>query len=210
MNESTPFRFLFIGSRAVSGAERFGEVLGAALRGGIDAFLLREKEMEGGPLFRLALEAREATGQAGALLIVSDRIDVALAAGADGVHLPESSFDAAEARKIVGGGMLVGRSVHDREGAVRAEQNGADYLLVGPVFPTPGKEERALGIDQASAIITGIRTPAVAVGGINGENVEQLAGSGFSAAAVIRAVADADNPEERARDLRSRISAAFR
>ncbi len=210
MNGSMPFRFLFIGSRAVSGAERFGEVLGAALRGGIDAFLLREKEMDGGPLLRLAREAREATRKAEALLIVSDRIDVALAAGADGVHLPENSFDAAEARRIVGDEMLVGRSVHDREGAMRAEQNGADYLLVGPVFPTPGKEERALGIDRATAIVAGIRTPAAVVGGIDGENVGRLAGAGFSAAAVIRAVAAADNPEEKTRDLRSRIDMAFR
>jgi len=197
-----PFHLLFIGSMDVSGEGRFFDVLGAALRGGADAFLLREKRMDGGPMFRLAVEGRHMTRVAGTLFLVSDRIDVALASGADGVHLPENSFTTEEARRLVRPGMLVGRSVHDEACAKLAEERGTDYILVGPVFETPGKERFALGVERAAAIADSVSIPSVAVGGIDGTNIAEVAAR-FPAAAVIRAIAAAPDPARAAAELRA-------
>ncbi|MBN1824854.1 MAG: thiamine phosphate synthase [Candidatus Eisenbacteria bacterium] len=193
-----PFRFLFIGSRETSGEGRFAAALEGALRGGADAFLLREKRMAGGPLLRLALASAPAVRAAGALFLLSDRIDVAIAAGADGVQLPENGFTPGEARSLVGPDRLIGRSVHDEAGAREAERAGADFLLVGPVFPTPGKERFALGPERAAAIRRAVRIPAAAVGGIDPQCAGRVRAAGFEAIAVIRAVASAADPERAA------------
>jgi len=190
-----PFRFLFIGSREASGEERYAAALEGALRGGADAFLLREKKMNGGPLLALARASAPPVRDAGALFLVSDRIDVAIAAEADGVQLPESGFTPEEARALLGTERWIGRSVHDEEGAREAERAGADYLLVGPVFPTPGKERFALGPERAAAIRRAAGIPAAAVGGIDPSNAGRVRAAGFEAFAVIRAVAAANNPE---------------
>lgn len=201
----TPFSLLVIGSLKKTGEDRFFDVLDAALRGGADAFLLREKEAGGALLFRLAAAARERTRRAGALLLVSDRIDVALAAGADGVHLPENSFAPDEARRLLPPNRLIGRSVHDEAGAREAERRGADYVVVGPLFATPGKERFALGLEKARTILAAVSIPVLAVGGITESNAPTVAAAGFTGAAVIRAVASAADPERAA----SRIRAPF-
>lgn len=201
-NRKPPFRLLFIGSLAVSGEERFLPALNGALRGGVDAFLLREKEMDGGPLLRLARECMEATGRARASLLVSDRPDVAMAAGARGVHLPENSFTPREARSVSGDALLIGRSVHDLRGAQTAEEENADYLLLGPLFPTPGKERFALGLDEASAIREGVSIPVIAVGGIDARNAGRVRAAGFESIAFIRVVAGAVDPAAAAEAVR--------
>jgi len=192
---------LFVGSRKVSGEERYFSVLEEALAGGADAFLLREKDLAGGDLFHMAKRAREMTRAHGALLLISDRIDVALAAGADGVHLPENSFTPEEARGLLGAERVVGRSVHDREGALAAERGGADFLVLGPVFETPGKERFRLGARRAAEIAGEVRVPVTAIGGIDEGNVGEVVAAGFRSVAVIRAIAAAENPREAAARL---------
>ncbi|MFH1277176.1 MAG: thiamine phosphate synthase [Candidatus Eisenbacteria bacterium] len=205
-----PLPLLFIGSRAVSGEERFLDALDGALRGGAAAFLLREKDLGGAPLLRWAAEARRRTRHAGALLLVSDRIDVAIAADADGVHLPERSFSPEEARGLLPPGRIVGKSVHDREGAIEAERGGADYLLLGPLFRTPGKEHRALGPAKAAAIREGLSIPVIAVGGVDSSNAGEAAAAGFDGVASIRAIASAKDPEEGARGILAAFEGARR
>jgi thiamine-phosphate pyrophosphorylase len=196
-----PFRLLYVGSTDVSGRDGFLPLLEAVLRGGADAFLLREKRMGGRELLSLAREARARTAVTGALLLVSDRIDVALASGADGVLLPENSFTPKDARTLLGPGPLVGRSVHDREGALRAERAGADFLVVGPVFETPGKGP-ALGLSKAAEIPPAVGVPCLAVGGIDPERYPSILSAGFDGAAAIRALAAAPDPEAAARSFR--------
>lgn len=185
---------LFIGSLAVSGG-RYEEVLRAALAGGAAAFMVREKELGGRELLELARYARAMTAAAGAQLIVSERLDVALAAGADGVHLPERSLAPDEARRVVGPRMLIGRSVHTLEGAREAARLGADYVMAGPVFATPGKE-KLLPMETLVAMRRALDVDVVPVGGIDRANVGAVAGAGFDSAAVIRAVAAAADPGE--------------
>ncbi len=202
-----PFRkpgLLFIGSWALSGGERYWEHLRSALAGGAAAFMVREKEMGGRELLQIALTAREMTRSTGAQLIVSERLDVAIAAGADAVHLPENSFTPEEAGRVVGAGMLIGRSVHSMEGAVEAARLGANYLLAGPVFITPGKGP-LLPIDALISMRADLSLDVIPVGGINGANIGQIARGGFDSAAVIRAVASADDPQERTAELVSAL-----
>ncbi len=206
-DKDAPFRLLYVGSTAVSGKEGFLPLLEAVLRGGADAFLLREKRMGGGELLSLAREARERTSVAGAVFLVSDRIDVALASGADGVQLPENSFTPEDARALLGPGRLVGRSVHDREGAVCAERAGADFLVVGPVFETPGKGP-ALGLSKAAEIRSAVGVPCLAVGGIDAERLPSVLSAGFAGAAAIRALAAAPDPEAAARSFRRVLGGA--
>ncbi|NNE09224.1 MAG: thiamine phosphate synthase [Gemmatimonadetes bacterium] len=187
MKSVPPFRLLFIGSLALSGEDRFLPTLEAAVRGGADAFLLREKALEGRALWKIATAARAITRSHGAKLIVSDRFDVALAAGADGVHLPESGFDPRDIRDRVGGRLLIGRSVHDAGGARTAEEAGADYLMLGPLFATPGK--KPLEPEAAGNIVRERSIPVAAVGGIEPERIPALAALGFRSFAVIRAIA---------------------
>lgn len=196
-----PLPLLFVGSLDVCGGERYYDVLEGALRGGAASFLLREKRMGGAALFAMATEARERTRRAGALFLLSERIDVAIAADGDGVHLPERSFTAKEARSLLAPGAIVGRSVHDLEGALAAERDGADYLLLGPLFPTPGKERFALGLEKAAPLRERISIPVIAVGGVDPSRAEGLAAAGFDGVAAIRAIAAAPDPEAAARSI---------
>ncbi|RPJ40472.1 MAG: thiamine phosphate synthase [Candidatus Latescibacterota bacterium] len=209
MTRSVSFRLLFVGSRALVSEERYLAVAGAALRGGADAFLLREKDLAGRALLSLARGARRVATGTNALLIVSDRLDVALASGADGAQLPERSFTPKEARALLGEERLIGRSVHDLSGALRAEKDGADFVLIGPVYPTPGKE-RALGPAGAAAIRASLSIPAVAIGGIDAERAREVLAAGFDRIAVVRAIASARDPEAAARTLRARLEAKGR
>ncbi len=116
---------------------------------------LRERELPGGELLALATELKGAIGP-DALLIVNERADVALASGADGVHLGEAAMPVSEVRSLVGDGMLIGRSIHSVEAAVQAEAEGADYLIVGTVFETASKTSRT-GVARFEMISTDSR-----------------------------------------------------
>ncbi len=199
-----PPGILFIGSVAACGEGRYFPILREALAGGVRAFLLREKDATGRHLFEMALRARAITADAGALLLVSERIDIAIAAGADGVHLPERSFTAAEAREITGGRLLIGRSVHSAAGVLEAARTGADYLLAGPVFPTPGKEV-LFSLDELQRIAEGVRLPVVPVGGIDRSNIGRVQAAGFRTTAVIRAIAASRDPRGAAAHLSAEL-----
>jgi thiamine-phosphate pyrophosphorylase len=139
------------------------------------------------------LTARELEREANALVlkasvpvVVSSRCDIALAAGAAGVHLPERDIRLAEARTLMGQ-RLVGRSVHSIEGAVAAEGDGADYLIFGPVWPSPSHpDERPQGIEALADVARAVRIPVLAIGGVTTERVEECAKAGAAGYAAIR------------------------
>ncbi|MDI6872717.1 MAG: thiamine phosphate synthase [Actinomycetota bacterium] len=187
------------------------DVVRAALAGGADAVQLRDKEAAGGELYRLALEALELVRESGGgpLFLVNDRVDVALAAGADGVHLGQEDLPASVARNILGAGAVLGVSAGSVEEALAAEREGADYLGVGPVFPTPSKPDAGepLGLEGLRAIRRAVGLPLVAIGGINEENLEGVFEAGADGIAVISAVASAWDMEEAVRRLRRAVDA---
>lgn len=187
------------------------DVVRAALAGGADALQLREKEAPGRELYRLALRVRELVREQGGetLFLVNDRVDVALAAGADGVHLGQEDLPATAARDILGPGAVLGISAGSVEEAVAAEREGADYLGVGPVFPTPSKPDAGepMGLGGLRAVRRAVRIPIVAIGGINEENLEGVLEAGAEGIAVISAVTAAADMEEAVRRLRRALDA---
>lgn len=190
--------------------ERQGDLaafLDAVLRGGADIIQLREKEVEAAQLLRSGESFRDAARRHGALFIVNDRPDVALALDADGVHLGQADLPPAIARRVLGADALVGLSTHSREQVVSAAVE-ADYVCVGPVHATPTKPGRpATGIAlirEAATLTQGVdeHRPWFAIGGLDTTTLAPVIAAGASRAVVVRAV-DTDEPEVAARALRS-------
>ncbi len=157
--------------------------LRALVTAGIGAVQLREKDLDDRSLYELACRARPALPPP-ARLLVNGRVDVALAAGADGVHLPADGIPVASLRRRFGSGMLIGRSTHRLAEVERARDEGADYVTFGPVYATPGKGEPVGLAELRRATAAGI--PVYALGGVTLERFEELAGTGAAGIAAIR------------------------
>jgi thiamine-phosphate pyrophosphorylase len=185
------------------------QVAEAAILGGADVLQLRDKEASGGRLYRVAMQLRKLTRDANVSFIVNDRLDIALATDADGVHVGQADLPASVAREIMGPGKILGVSVDTVEEAVLAEKDGADYLGVGPVFEARGTKPDAgepLGVDRIARIRCNCRLPIVAIGGIDAENAGKVREAGADAAAVISAIVGADDIAHAARRLKHLLS----
>ncbi|HET6421170.1 MAG TPA: thiamine phosphate synthase [Geobacteraceae bacterium] len=189
---------------------RLSEVIEAALRGGVKAVQLREKDLSGRSLFDAALGMRELTSRYGAKLIINDRVDIALAVDADGVHLGGESIPARAARKVLGGSRLVGVSCHDRTGAFAARDGGADFITFGPVYFTPSKARYGspVGVAALRETAEAVGIPVFALGGIKRENVREVIAAGARGIALISAIIAADDPEKETKELLSLLSSA--
>jgi thiamine-phosphate pyrophosphorylase len=186
------------------------ELARRAVAGGADVVQLRDKRLSSRELLDAASAIREVTYDAGALFIVNDRLDVALAAGADGVHLGESDLPIEHARRIAPPGFIIGASVGSVVTAVRAGVEGADYVALSPTFSTTSKDDagEGYGLAMLSAVRAAVSLPLVAIGGITPDNVGDVIAAGADGVAVISAVVGEDDVTAAARDLRSRIAAA--
>lgn len=186
------------------------DVVSAAIRGGATMIQLREKAATTTSFVEFGQELRAVTREAGVPLIVNDRVDVALAVGADGVHVGQDDMPAAMARRLIGSSMILGISATTLEEALRGERDGADYLGVGPIFPTGTKPDAgpAMGISGLSAIANRVRIPIVAIGGIGPDNVASVIAAGAAGVAVVSAIVSAPDVEGAARRLRAGVSAA--
>jgi thiamine-phosphate pyrophosphorylase len=181
------------------------DALEPALRGGVDVFQLRDKDAGDDELLRAAAAARRLCDEHGALFVLNDRPDLAVASGADGVHIGQDDMTIADARAVVGPDMLVGRSTHSREQIDAAA--GADYIGVGPVHATPTKLGRpAVGIELVSYAVAHARVPFFAIGGIDAANIADVVAVGATRAAVVRAIGAAADPEAAARALRADLA----
>jgi thiamine-phosphate pyrophosphorylase len=181
--------------------------LRAALRGGVNILQLRDKTASDNELLEAAAAFRACCDEAGALLVINDRPDLAVAAAADGVHVGQDDLDVATARKTVGEELIVGRSTHS-PAQVDAAQ-GADYIAVGPVHATPTKPGRPpVGLDPVRHAATHARVPWFAIGGIDADNVDQVIAAGARRIVVVRAITEAADPGAAARTLRGALDAA--
>jgi len=178
-----------------------------ALKGGIKTVQLREKRLATHELYSLACELRKITSDFKANLIINDRVDIALAVEADGVHLGWQSLPFGVVRKLLGFEKLIGVSTHNRQEALQAQDNGADYITFGPVFDTPSKAGllKPTGVEEIQKLKKEIHIPIVALGGINGKNVENVLTGGADGIAVISSIMQADDPEDAARGLCKKI-----
>jgi thiamine-phosphate pyrophosphorylase len=186
------------------------EVVAAALDGGIDVVQVREKHASAREQLRIAREVRGPTREAGVPLVVNDRVDVARAADADGVHLGDDDLPVADARDQLGADAVVGRSVSTPEGAREAEAAGADYLGVGAVFHTASKDvdddEQAIGLERVRAVAAATDLPFVGVGGITADNAADVVRAGADGVAVISAITGAEDPAAATRELSEAVA----
>jgi thiamine-phosphate pyrophosphorylase len=165
------------------------------LRGGARAVQLRERGLETRALLSLAHELRALTRSHDALLLINDRVDIALACDADGVHLPTHSFAVADARRLVGPTRLIGVSTHHLDEVRAAANAGADFVVFGPVYETPSKQQfgTPVGLDALQQA-TRTNIPVIAIGGVTTERILELRAHGAAGVAVIRAVFAAEDP----------------
>jgi len=184
------------------------DVVAAAVDGGVGAVQLREKDLADVELIRLARRLREVT-EGRALFFVNDRADIAVAVGADGIHLPEESLLAA-VRRIGQRKTVIGRSVHSAEAGVAAEAEGADLLIAGTVFQSSSHPDREpQGISLLKELGERVKVPCLAIGGIAEENVGKVIEAGVSGAAVITAITESRNPARAANRLTDAMREAW-
>jgi thiamine-phosphate pyrophosphorylase len=191
------------------------DIVEAAIAGGVDVVQVREKDHGAREQLRIARALREPTAEAGVTLVVNDRVDVALAADTDGVHVGDDDLPVREARDLLGPEAIVGRSVSTVAAAREAEQAGADYLGVGTIFGTQSKddipdEEYEVGLDRVRAIDEAVDVPFVGIGGITADNAADVAAAGADGVAVISAITQAEDPEQATRDLDEAVAAGKR
>lgn len=191
------------------GGRPIEEVVEAALSGGVDIVQLREKDMPAGPLLDLAHRLRRITASR-ASLFVNDRIDVALAAGADGVQLGEDGIPVETARSLAGDGLLIGRSVHSVESALDAGRAGADVVVFGTVFATASHPHvQPGGVGPLAELSRHGGAPFLGIGGITAENAGAVVEAGASGAAVITAITESPDPEKAAGAMKQAMAGAW-
>lgn len=182
-------------------------VAAAAIRGGADVLQWRNKRGGARQSLETGRRILERARAGGVPLIVNDRADLALAIGADGVHVGQDDLPPAEARRLVGPGRLIGVSTHSLEQARAAQAAGADYIGFGPVFATPTKPDYGcIGLDAVAAASGEIRIPVACIGGIDHATLPQALDAGARCVAVVRAVCAADDPEGAARALKQALT----
>jgi thiamine-phosphate pyrophosphorylase len=185
--------------------------LEGALAGGADLFQLRDKAATDDELLAAAESARERCHAAGALFVLNDRPDLAAACGADGVHVGQDDTPVARAREQVGPDAIVGLSTHSMQQAQAGCRSGADYIAVGPVHATPTKEGRpAIGVEPVRYAAAHVDVPWFAIGGIDAGTVGEVVRAGARRIVVVRAIADAEDPEAAARTLRAALNGVRR
>jgi len=181
------------------------EVLEQTLTAGVKIIQLREKDLEDRVLYELALAYRKLTAAAGALFIIDDRLDLALAAAADGVHLGQTDLPVAAARRVAPD-LILGSSTHSLKEALEAQETGASYVNIGPIFPTATKPQAvSLGVEALRRIAPQLQIPWTTMGGINLSNIARVVAAGARHPAVMSAVTAAPDVATAARALREAI-----
>ena len=202
--------YVIIDRAAVSARDPV-EVASAAIRGGADVIQLRDKTGSARQQLETARRLRPLTRAAGIPLIINDRADLAFASEADGIHLGQDDLPIQEVRRIVGPDTLIGKSTHSLDQALAAQAEGANYIGVGPIFPTPTKPDYgSVGTGLIEEVAARIELPFVCIGGIELGNVEQVVEAGARCVAVVRAVCAAENPESAARRLKRLLTQSSR
>lgn len=207
MKRSVDWGLYLVTDRQLAGSQPLEELVRAAVRGGVTAVQLREKECSTREFVEHARRLKVILAPTGIPLIINDRVDVALAARADGVHLGQSDMDYHDARALLGPDAIVGLSVETTTQADAAESLDADYLGVSPIFPTPTKIDTAAawGIEGLAVLRKASHHVLVAIGGINAANAAEVMRTGADGIAVVSAICGAGDPEEASRQLRRTV-----
>jgi thiamine-phosphate pyrophosphorylase len=190
--------------RAPALGRPIADAVEAAIAGGVTMVQLREKEVSAGEFYRIALEVRAITRRHHVPLVINDRLDIALAVDAEGLHIGMSDLPLSAARRVAGERLFIGFSASTVDDALRAQDEGADYLGVGAVYPTGSKADAgaAVGIGRLEGIRGAVRIPVVGIGGINRGNAADVMKAGAAGIAVISGILSQPDIGGAARDLR--------
>lgn len=176
------------------------------LAGGVDAVQLRNRSLKDRELVALGKQMKTMTAAKGALLIIDNRPDLALAIDADGIHVGHEDLPIAFVRQMVGHRKIVGVSTHSLPEALIAQREGADYVSCGPIWATPTKPEyKAVGLNLIGLYNAALRVPYVVIGGVNEKNIDEVVASGAKTVAVVRALFEAKDPEQMAKTFLKKI-----
>lgn len=205
MKKILPPVYLITDRHQIQNSKNYFDVIAELLAAGLQMIQLREKDLSAADLYDYALRLRQLTQKHQALLLVNDRIDIALAVQADGVHLGQKSLPAATARKLLGAQAIIGVSTHNQKEAQTAQQQGADFITFGPVFYTSSKAQygEPVGIESLRHICTTTALPVYALGGIKTKNIKQIKDSGIHGIAAISTLLAATNAADSLRQCHS-------
>ncbi|MDR2798619.1 MAG: thiamine phosphate synthase [Treponema sp.] len=180
------------------------EAVEAAIAGGVTMVQLREKEVSTGEFYRIALDVRTVTRHHHVPLVINDRLDIALAVSAEGLHIGQSDLPLSVARRLAGNRLFIGFSASTVEEARRAQAEGANYLGVGAVYPTGSKADagEAIGLNRLAEICAAVNIPVVGIGGINAANAAEVMKTGAAGIAVISGILSKPDIQDAARNLR--------
>lgn len=182
--------------------EKFLKTIEEGIKGGVSVVQIREKTADTLDFYNLALKVKKITEKYNVPLIINDRVDVALAINADGVHVGQSDMPCDITRKLIGPDKILGVSAHNIEEAKKAQKDGADYLGSGAVFPTSTKDNaNRITKEDLKEIVKSVDIPVVAIGGINLDNAHELTDTGIAGFSVVSAIMSSDNPEKSSKEL---------
>lgn len=182
--------------------EKFLKTIEEGIKGGVSVVQIREKTADTLDFYNLALKVKKITEKYNVPLIINDRVDVALAINADGVHVGQSDMPCDITRKLIGSDKILGVSAHNIEEAKKAQKDGADYLGSGAVFPTSTKDNaNRITKEDLKEIVKSVDIPVVAIGGINLDNAHELTDTGIAGFSVVSAIMSSDNPEKSSKEL---------
>ncbi len=211
IRKNRDFTLYLVTDRRWLGERTLWDSVEEAIRGGVTLVQLREKEISSKEFLELAQRVKEVTDRHGIPLIINDRIDIALAMDAGGVHVGPEDLPVPLARKLLGDGKIIGASAASVDEALLFQTQGADYLGVGAVFPTATKRgTEKVGLDDLRRIKSAVHIPVVAIGGINMENVTPVIETGVDGVAVVSAIMDQTDIRGAARQLLSLLKGTIR
>lgn len=191
------FNLYLITDRNQTGSLRLLDVVEEALKGGVRCVQLREKDLSSRELYELAYDMRKLTGRYDARLIINDRVDVAMAVDADGVHLGLNSIPIHRVRRLMGDNKLIGLSCHNQVNAVMAQEKGADFITFGPVYYTPSKAQygKPVGVEKLEIVSHLLEIPVFALGGIKRDNIHEVMAAGADGIALVSRIIASDDPK---------------
>lgn len=202
--------YLVTNSDKFNSEDAFLDAIASALKGGVDILQFREKNMPAKKIVELGKKIKQLCSEYNVIFIVNDRVDIAAVLEADGVHLGQDDLDVKSTKEILGnkwgGKCIIGVSTHAPEQALKAVEDGVDYIGIGPVFATPTKEGRTpVGLEYVKWVSENIDIPAFAIGGIDEENVDEVIKTGAKRVAVVRAIINAKSPQKAAEKFLEKI-----
>ncbi|WP_432644618.1 thiamine phosphate synthase [Methanobrevibacter sp.] len=193
---------LYLVTDKSSDVEKFLKTIEEAIKGGVSVVQIREKTSETLDFYNLALRVKEITTKYNVPLIINDRVDVALAIDADGVHVGQSDMPCDVTRKLIGKDKILGVSASTISEAKKAQEDGADYIGTGAVFPTATKDDApSITKQDLKKVVESIDIPVVAIGGINHNNAFELIDTGIAGLSVVSAIMNAEDPRSASEEL---------